>query len=398
MKVAIISFHCFDSTMPLAKNLLLKGVEVDLYCVMKQYNQNGYVFDLTNNIQPNGFVDSKIVKSAMGDKLLNYLSKINTKVFIYPVRRLQKYLLGDLYYAYKLTREIKKNNYDAIHIIPLAGRFPFFLWLLLKKQKIILTLHEVTFHESKTPYIEILKLKWLVKNSIPIIFQSYTTKNRFIYFREKVLKKIEEKDNLTMIRFGLYQTYNCFTNQKFSSHIANKGESNILFLGRIVPYKGIHFLIDAVKILQEQYPIHLVVAGNGEPYFDFKDVKSYDFINRSVSNEEIVRLIEECDLVVLPYTSASQSGIPMTVFVFNKPIIASNIDGLSEVIDHMKTGILVDKLNGQSFADSIEKLLIDIELQKKMEDNIRKKYNEGEFSWSTIADKTVNFYLTQLKH
>ena len=211
-------------------------------------------------------------------------------------------------------------------------------------------------------------------------------------FRENVLKNSKKEDNLTMIRFGLYQTYNCFSNQTFSSSKANNGKSNILFLGRIVPYKGIHLLIEAVKILQEQYPIHLVVAGHGEQYFNFDGVKSYDFINRSISNEEIVRLIEDCDMVVLPYSSASQSGIPMTVFAFNKPIIASNVDGLSEVIDHMKTGILVDNLNGQSFANSIEQLLLDDKLKNQMEEKIKKKYSTGEFSWYSIADKTIEFY------
>src|SRR6185437_13995848 len=108
MKVALVSFYCFDSSFPLAKNLLLKGAEVDLYCVMKQWNQNGFVFDFTKNLQANGFVDTKIAQSVMGEKLLHYLSKIKTKVFIYPVRKLQRYFLGDFYYAYVLSREIKK--------------------------------------------------------------------------------------------------------------------------------------------------------------------------------------------------------------------------------------------------------------------------------------------------
>lgn len=395
MKVAIVSFQFMDSTIPLAKSIMLKGVKVDLFCVMKHRNQNAFVFDFTNNLQPNGFVDSTIAKSVIGEKILNYLSEINMKVFIYPVRRLHKYLLGDLYYSYKLIRYIKKNNYDIIHIIPAVGRFPFFVLRFLKNKKLILTLHEVTSHESNTSHLEMVMLKWIINNSIPIIFQSNTTKNRFIRFQETQLKKMALKNNLIMNRFGLYQTYCCFKSQ-VSLHL-DKKRQNILFLGRIVPYKGINILIEAVKILQDQYPIHLVVAGNGEPYFDFKGINSHDFINRSVTNEEIVRLIEESDIVVLPYTSASQSGIPMTVFAFNKPIVASNIDGLSEVIDHMKTGILVDILNGQSFADSIEELLIDKELQKKMEENIKKKYSEGEYSWSSIADRTIDFYQTNYK-
>lgn len=384
-----------DSTVPLAKSLLLKGLEVDLYCVMNQRNQNVFLFDFTKRKQPNGFVNDKIAKSVIGEKLINYLSKINTKVFIYPVRRLQKYLLGDLYYAFKLSNHLKRTNYDVIHIMPSAGRFPFFLLRLLKKKKIILTLHEVTSHECKTSDLEIVKLQWMITNCIPIIFHSNTTRNRFINLQENFLKKKVVKNNLTMNRFGLYQTYLCFDDQLPSQQ--NKEKSNILFLGRIVPYKGIHILIDAVKLLQNKYPIHLVVAGKGDPYFEFKDVASYDFINRSVSNEEIVKLIKECDMVVLPYTSASQSGLPMTVFAFNKPIVASNVDGLSEVIEHMKTGILVDSLDGQSFADSIEKLLLDDKLKKQMEENIKKKYSEGEYSWSFIADKTINFYQRQLQ-
>jgi glycosyltransferase involved in cell wall biosynthesis len=321
---------------------------------------------------------------------LNYLSKINTRVFIYPVRRLQKYLLGDLYYSYRLARGVKKKKYDKIHIIPLAGRFPLFLYLFFNKKKIILTLHEVTSHEAKTSFLETINLKWLINNSIPIIFHSNTTKNRFINFQKKFRKNKELKNNLEMIRFGLYETYTCFADQNPSSK--KNGISNILFLGRIVPYKGIHILTEAIKLLQDKYNVHLVVAGKGEPYFNFNGIKSYDFINRSVSNEEIVKLIEECDMVVLPYTSASQSGLPMTVYPFHKPIVATNVDGLSEVIEHLKTGILVDNLSGKSLADSIEKLLVDKKLNKQIVENIKNKYNKGEYSWSFIADKTINFY------
>jgi len=170
----------------------------------------------------------------------------------------------------------------------------------------------------------------------------------------------------------------------------------ILNFGRIVPSKGIHFLIDAVKQLQITHPIHLTIAGEGQPYFDLSEIKSYEFINRFITNEEIVTLIKECDVVVLPYTSASQSGIPMTVFAFNKPIIASNIDGFKEVIDNFETGILVDHLDKDSLAKSIEIFLSDSNLKSKMRENIKNKYTSGDFSWPSIAAKTVDFYAEQI--
>jgi hypothetical protein len=102
-------------------------------------------------------------------------------------------------------------------------------------------------------------------------------------------------------------------------------------------------------------------------------------------------------MVVLPYTSASQSGVPMTVYSFCKPVIASNIAGFSEVIDHMKTGILVDDLSEQGFASSIGTLLANDGLMREMEENIRMKYSNGDFSWPVIADQTAKFYKDQIE-
>ena len=394
MKVALISFYFLETSIPLAKNLSMNGVEVDLFCIMSQGNQNSFVFDLTENKQPNGFINPAVINSTMSEKLRKYLSGINTKFFIYPNRRLQKYLLGDLYYAYKLVRHIKKTDYDIVHIIQAPGSFCYLIYFLLKKKKIIVTLHEVTSHEANTSSLELRKMKWLIKNSIPVIFHSNTSKNRYIDYSKTVTSKKIATENLKMIRFGLFDTYHCFSSQSITFH--QKEKINILNFGRIVPYKGIHILIEAVKLLQDKYPIQLIVAGSGTPYFNFKGIKDYQFINRSLTNEEIVKLIEESDMVVLPYTSASQSGIPMTVYSFNKPIVASNIDGLSEVIDHLKTGILVDQLSGQSFADSIEQLILDKELKNKMKENIADKYTDGEYSWTSIANRTINFYQQQL--
>jgi glycosyltransferase involved in cell wall biosynthesis len=235
----------------------------------------------------------------------------------------------------------------------------------------------------------------LIKKATPIIFHSYISKNRFIEYRKIIPTKIISDDNLIMIRFGLFETYKCFSNR--SENISKNEKITILNFGRIVPNKGIHLLIEAVKILQDKYTIHLIVAGDGNPYFDLNGIKSYEFINRFISNEEIVNLIESCTMVVLPYTSASQSGVPMTVYSFCKPIVASNIAGFKEVIDHLKTGILVDDITGKAFASAIELLLGNDDLIRDMEENIKKKYSEGEFSWSVIASQTMKFYKEQIE-
>ena len=393
MKVCIIAFGVMDSTIPLSKHLsLLSDVEIDLYCVLTSGDQLS-VFEFKNK-QPNGFVDPKSVENAMGENIHKYLSTLNTKIYIYPDRWFQKIFLKDLYYAYLFTRYINKKKYDTIHIIHTAKAFWFFLYFFLNR-KIVQTLHEVTSHEEKTSTVKGWILKLLIKNSNPVIVQSDISKERFIKFRKSLSSKIPNNENPKKIRFGLYETYPLFAKKLEKS---NTSKINILNFGRFEPYKGIHFLIDAVKILQDKYPIHLIIAGSGTPYFDLKGIRSYEFINKFLSNEEIVKLIQESEMVVLPYLSASQSGIPMTVFPFKKPVIASNLPGFREVIENGKTGLLVDNLNGTSLASSIETLLLNSELNQNIINNIEKKYCEGEFSWPFIAQETFNFYQKHQKN
>ena len=394
MKVALVCFYVLDSTIPLARNLSLLGVDTNLYSVLPYNNQNTYVFDFLNNKQSIGFVDKTIVKKTLGKKLGDYLKNVKTKVFIYPDRRFQMLFLIDLYYAFRLAKHLKKEKYDLIHIFHTYKRFWFFLYFLGGKEKVIQTLHEVTSHEADTPLSTKWILKLLIKNSTPIIFNSEISKERFLDFKATATGNNYAKDNLIVIRFGLYESFLCFKDE--SMRKPNDSKLKILNFGRIVPSKGINLLIDAVKVLQETYSIHLTVAGDGDPYFNFDGIESYRFINRFISNEEIVNLIEECDIVVLPYISASQSGIPMTVYCFNKPIIASNVGGFKEVIENLKTGILVDNLNVQSFTSAIKMVLENRSLLEEMGKNIEQKYKDGEFSWPFIADKTIDFYKKHL--
>ena len=393
MKVALVCFYVIDSTIPLARNLSLYGIDIDLYSVLPYNNQNTYVFDFLNNKQPIGFVEKNVIKKTLGKRLSDYLLNVKTKVFIYPDRRFQMLFLIDLVYAFKLAKHLKKQKYDVIHIFHTSRRFWFFLYLFMDKKKVVQTLHEVTSHETKTPFSTKSILKLLIKNSTPIIFNSEISKQRFINFQQDITGKVRS-ESLEVIKFGLYETFLCFTEDRSKREKSTK--INILNFGRIVPSKGINLLIEAIKILQEKYPIHLTVVGDGTPYFDFNGIKSYEFRNKIFSNQEIVSLIEDCDIVVLPYISASQSGIPMTVYCFNKPIVASSVGGFKEVIENQKTGILVEDINASSFANAIETLLQNPGLLIEMKKNIKSKYSEGEFSWPFIANKTINFYKKNL--
>lgn len=394
MKIALISAYCLDSTMPLAKYLADEKMDVHLFGIMPKGNQNVYVVDFSKNKQPNGFIAAHIVQTQMGRKLSAYLSRLTIKFFVFPGGGKKNFYFRDIYYAWKFSQHIIKNNFDIVHLIHTSGRFSILLMHFLKKQKLIQTLHEVTDHSGDTSSESLKILSLLIEQNIPIIFHSRISKDRFLAFRSSISKELFTDSLYIMLRFGLYETYKQFLpkisrNPRLSKSI---DYPVILHFGRIVPYKGIDILIDAIKIVQKKQPVHLIVAGAGDPYFSFDGIKSYEFLNYSLNNEEIIDLIRNCTFVVCPYRSASQSGIPMTVFPFNKPIIASNTGGFMEIIENNETGILVNDIEASSFAYAISTLISNTELQKKIAIGIKNKFKHGEFFWPNIVQETILFY------
>ena len=394
MKIAFIANYMLESVAPLAKNMVAKNHEVHVYATMPKRSQNMFVVDFSDSPQPNGFISDGIKQQQMGATLLKYLAGVKFDFFIFPAGSGKRTFFTDIYYAWQLSQQLKQEKFDIINVIHTCNRFTLLLMFFLKKECLVQTLHEVTAHSGDTSTYEIRIMNQLIKKNIPIIFHSHISLERFIKYRKSV-DPLPIPDGLyQMIRFGLYETYTHHlpvvkNEMKKATH---NGVPVILHFGKIVPYKGIDILIEAIKIIQQNTPVHLIVAGAGKPYFTFDGVNSYEFINSSLSTEKIVSLIEQSVMVVCPYKSGSQSGIPPSVFPFNKPIVASNTGGFKEVIDDNVTGLIIDNNTPETLAKTILRLLNDKELQKNMAANIQQKFKLGEFSWQEITKQTISFY------
>ncbi len=120
----------------------------------------------------------------------------------------------------------------------------------------------------------------------------------------------------------------------------------LLFFGLIRPYKGLNTLIEAFNRLDDRY--ELVIAG--EPYMDLKPLKAAASIDASkrihwhssfIPDHLVSAYFKACDAVVLPYHTATQSGVTAHALHFRKPVIASKVGGLSEAIRGGENGLLV---------------------------------------------------------
>lgn len=170
----------------------------------------------------------------------------------------------------------------------------------------------------------------------------------------------------------------------------------LLFYGRIWPYKGLKYLLEAMPLVAERIPfVKLIIAGRGEnleQYFPSGyDSKRYEIFNRFIPDEDVAPLFQRSTAVILPYIEASQSGVAAIAYAMGTPIIASSVGGLSEMIRAEKDGLLVPPCNVSALADAIVRLLSDRHLQQKLQTAGQKRCQE-DLNWSNIAAQTVEVY------
>ena len=120
----------------------------------------------------------------------------------------------------------------------------------------------------------------------------------------------------------------------------------LLFVGRLRPYKGVETLLKAYGQLAPEEAGPLVIAGSGDLTGIEKDClhaldgRPVYFVNAWLSDAEIAALVSSARFVVLPYRSATQSGVVPLASAFGIPAIASATNGLVEQVVDGSTGLL----------------------------------------------------------
>lgn len=129
------------------------------------------------------------------------------------------------------------------------------------------------------------------------------------------------------------------------------GRRLVLFFGFIKPYKGVVHLIDAADALHREFGdgVQVLIVGDiyGErqPYLDRiasspgRDIIT--LVEGFVPDETVEDYFLAADLVVLPYVSATQSGIVQIAYHYDRPVVTTNVGGLPEVVIDGETGFLV---------------------------------------------------------
>lgn len=141
----------------------------------------------------------------------------------------------------------------------------------------------------------------------------------------------------------------------------------LLFFGRILAYKGLAILFEAVRILQHQgQRISLDVVGYGEvPMESAKGIQDLNLRQGWIPEEEIPAIFDAADICICPYVEASQSGIVALAYSRGVPVVVTPVGGLVEQVTDGATGVIASAPEPNAVAGALRRLLSDRELYER---------------------------------
>jgi glycosyltransferase involved in cell wall biosynthesis len=285
----------------------------------------------------------------------------------------------------RVYREVQRFRPDVIH---LQENKDWRILCLVEKwgfSRTVLTVHDVVAHPGHGRQLVRMLKRWPRQRARKIIIHGKYLKKHFVALTGR------KYEDVHVIPHGAFSIY-----KKWDVEPVQEEPHTILFLGRIVKYKGLEVLIEAQPAITKDIPdAKIIIAGKGQdftPYRELiKDESRFEIHNRFIANQEIPRFFRRASLVVLPYTEASQSGIIPIAYVFGKPVVVTDVGSIPEVVDEEKTGYIVPPNDPQKLAQAIIKVLKDPELRQTMGHNAAIKAST-DLSWEMVAQKTTEVY------
>jgi glycosyltransferase involved in cell wall biosynthesis len=180
-----------------------------------------------------------------------------------------------------------------------------------------------------------------------------------------------------------------------------ENERIVLFFGLLSPSKGLEDLLEAFAIVRKSCDVKLVIAGYPTKHINMGEMLEKNhklgiadhviFDARYIPLEVIRPLMGLASVVVYPYRSGTQSGALQTAYTFGKPVIATSVGGLPEVVEDGKSGFIVPPQSPSSLAEKIIALMSDPKMADEMGSHAR-HLSETRFSWRPIAAQIIQQY------
>lgn len=177
----------------------------------------------------------------------------------------------------------------------------------------------------------------------------------------------------------------------------------LLFSGRLIERKGVPFLLEAMPLILARQKVRLVITGDGHCRDQWEDLSRHFQIEDHVefagfvSNERLSELFRSCTVYVHPaiYDDRGDTeglGVVLIEALRNrKPVVASRVGGIPDVIKHESTGLLVPEKDPKALASAVVRLLENPELARRLGE-AGCAYASRYFDWESITDRLEALY------
>jgi glycogen(starch) synthase len=176
----------------------------------------------------------------------------------------------------------------------------------------------------------------------------------------------------------------------------------IAFAGRLVRQKGVDVLVAAMKLLGERFPtLHLAIAGDGEERSALEaqaaqlGLGSRIAFVGTLSHDAVYRFLAEADLIVMPSRIEPFGLVALEAAQMARPVVASAVDGLPEVIEDGETGLLVPPEDPAALAGAVGALLDDPERARALGTAARRRA-AALFSWDRYVEAHERLFETMI--
>lgn len=352
-------------------------------------------------------LECRELQNKPGLNFLNLRGELRTDAsFISKVIRILRYYLKLILYA----RTAKPRIFHILwnNKFEIFDRTVLMLYYKLLGKKLVLTAHNVNADSRD--------LKDTLLNRLTLRIQYQLADSIFVH-TEKAKRELVEafgvaESRITVIPFGINKTVpdtQLTPNQAKARLGLHNGEKTMLFFGRITPYKGIEYLVAALRSLQRREDYRVIIAGrpdNCESYWNelresFQaDVQSGQILLKAefIPDDQTEVYFKAADVFVLPYRQVYQSGVLFLGYSFGLPVLAADVGSLKDDIVEGQTGFAFKSEDSHELKKCIERYFASdlfADLAEKRHE-IR-QFAEKHHSWEVVGRATVGVYAALLQ-
>ena len=386
MRVVLYTQPCFFDAVLSAVPFLSDLVELHLIVELPPEQWQSSLFDIPIHQLPAGIVDGKpLLRLFFPRKAVDALRKVSSFNFIVHNHKRSLHP-ATLIANNKIISFIKDRHPEIVHFDDISLRMSLSIFRL-RQYNIVLSIHDPIYHSGENTWRDALSRKLAFRWVNHFILHNHRQKQAFISRYRLLSHKVKT------IPLGIYNAYRYWQNIEIQ-----QAANTILFFGRLSAYKGIETLLQAaLRVAEKLSGIQVIIAGRPPTNYTIPPIPplpndgSILLIDNYISNARAAELFQKATVVVCPYHEATQSGVVLAAYAFDRPVIATRTGGLPEYVEDGNTGILVDPRNAVQLANAIITVLSDRKKQQKFKTGIN-KISEDKLNWKNIARQTINFY------